>query len=366
MKCASTYTGIVLALCAASCATPRSSVPLQVEPPDQGAATSSLAAEAEPLRPLPPLTERERELARQLHAYVAELDEIGERNVAHPLELADATDWIVTQASSYGFEVRRQGFSVGDEVVQNLVVHVPGLRRGDHSVVVAARLDSPNGAGGSDDNASGVAALLCLTKAFVNKRALRSIDFVWLADGGGRERADGLGAQVFLDALKKEQRTVTAMVELHGLGAFADAPDSQQPLPGQPLTDSVARFIALSTYPQHANISDHFHAAFADSATLPVARFVELSDGADAAGQSAHLVFLAAGYPAMLVHDTHRYRYADWGGAGDTAERLDYERMARVVAALEPAILALSGPLGEPPREAGEAPDESGGNHPGQ
>ncbi len=337
----------------AGCATTQSADPVRPQPPSPEPSPQSPVQQAEALAPL---SAEQQEIAIELRHHLARLGEIGQRNVAHPLELADATDWVASELEGYGFVVRRQGFSVGDEVVQNLIVHIPGLRRGDHSVVIGARLDSPDGAGGADDNGSGAAALLCLAKRFIGKRALRSIDFVWFADGASRSRVDSLGAKAFLNGVQADKQTVTAMIELHGIGVFSDAPGSQAPLPDQPQADSTAQFIALSTYPQHAAVSDHFFAAFSRAATLPVARFVHLSDGADDSGQSAHLAFLAAGYPAMLVHDTHARRYEAWGTQADSAERLDFERMARVVTALQEGIFSVAAHGTNPARAADDRP----------
>lgn len=312
-----------------------------------------LAPAVEPSPPLPaepslpPLTVDEQQLERELRQLVGQLGELGPRSVEQPLELAEATDWVFQTLTEWGLSVSRQGFAYQDEVLQNLIVHNPGLRRGDHHVVVGARLDTPSKAGGADDNASGVAALMCLAKRFAGRRALRSVDFVWFTDAA--LRAPGAsGAVPFIAGSKKDDLTITAMVELHGLGVFNDAPNSQAEGADVVGAGSVASFIGVVGYPQHAVVSDHFFDALSASASLPVKRFTALSDGAPVPS-ALHLDFVAEGYPGILVFDTHKLRYPQFGSAEDVAEQLDYERMARVVAGLEQAVWALSGPQGQAP-----------------
>jgi hypothetical protein len=46
---------------------------------------------------------------------------------------------------------------------------------------------------------------------------------------------------------------------------------------------------------------------------------------------SAHASYWHEGYPALMITDTAFFRNPNYHGAGDTAERLDYARMAKVV-----------------------------------
>lgn len=336
---------VVPAACMLGCAGAGAPAPHVVE--TETAPTPGGAA-APPSQSLPELSADERQLASELRELVTRLGELGPRSVEQPLELADATDWVYETLTGWGLSVTRQGFSHGDEVLQNLVVSNPGLRRGDHHVVVGARLDTPSLAGGADDNASGVAALLCLAKRFAGRRTLRSLDFVWFTDAG--LRAPGAAGTVpFIAEAKKDGLTITAMLELHGLGVFSDAPGSQRESAEVVGAGDVASFIGVLAYPQHAVVADHFFAAFADATSMPVKRFTALSD-APPVRDALHLDFVAEGYPGILVFDTHGLRNPRFGGREDVAQHLDFERMARVVAGLEEAVLSLTGPEGEAPR----------------
>jgi hypothetical protein len=57
---------------------------------------------------------------------------------------------------------------------------------------------------------------------------------------------------------------------------------------------------------------------------------------------SDHLSYWQNGYPAVMVNNTAFLRNRNWHTEDDTPERLDYDRMAMVVAGLYHAVLDLS------------------------
>ncbi len=59
---------------------------------------------------------------------------------------------------------------------------------------------------------------------------------------------------------------------------------------------------------------------------------------------SDHWAFWQAGYPALMVTDTAPFRSREYHQEGDTPEKLDYDRLARVVAGLEKVIEELANP----------------------
>jgi hypothetical protein len=63
----------------------------------------------------------------------------------------------------------------------------------------------------------------------------------------------------------------------------------------------------------------------------------------EGAGWSDHWSFWQAGYPALMVTDTLPFRYGHYHLPTDTADRLDYDRVARVVDGLEAVLAELTG-----------------------
>ena len=56
-----------------------------------------------------------------------------------------------------------------------------------------------------------------------------------------------------------------------------------------------------------------------------------------------HWAFWQVGFPAVIVTDTGALRYPHHHQSTDTPDKLDFKRMARVVAGLEAAVFELAG-----------------------
>jgi hypothetical protein len=63
---------------------------------------------------------------------------------------------------------------------------------------------------------------------------------------------------------------------------------------------------------------------------------------------SDHWAFWQAGFPAVMLTDTAPFRYPAYHTEEDTPGRLDYDRLATVVAALAAVVLELAGDPGRP------------------
>jgi hypothetical protein len=75
---------------------------------------------------------------------------------------------------------------------------------------------------------------------------------------------------------------------------------------------------------------------------VPVVGNVLAQDLPFAAG-SDHWAFWKLGMPALLVTDAAAYRYKEHRQKTDLPDKLDFERMARVVSALKKTIADLAG-----------------------
>ena len=129
--------------------------------------------------PLPPLTEEQRTLEQELHSHVQTLaGQIGERNLFHHDRLVMAADYIRTTLAGAGYEVRRQPYEVEGKICENIEAEVRGSRRPDDIIVIGAHYDSVQGSPGANDNASGVAAMLALARAFAKTAPARTLRFV--------------------------------------------------------------------------------------------------------------------------------------------------------------------------------------------
>ena len=58
-------------------------------------------------------------------------------------------------------------------------------------------------------------------------------------------------------------------------------------------------------------------------------------------GRSDHWPFWQEGYPALMVTDTAPFRYPHYHTPEDTVDKIDFERMARVVRGLRSVVKTL-------------------------
>src|SRR5690606_23664438 len=107
--------------------------------------------------------------------------EIGERNAAHPWQLAAAADYVALQFEDLGLAVERLGYEVDGTPVQNLIVTIPGGAKADEVIVVAAPYDSALRGRGENASASGVGALLELGRLCRDAESQRTLRLVAFA-----------------------------------------------------------------------------------------------------------------------------------------------------------------------------------------
>ncbi|MGH8538608.1 MAG: M28 family peptidase, partial [Gammaproteobacteria bacterium] len=118
-------------------------------------------------------------LAERLQARVRKLaGEIGERNVFRSQALQAAADYLRAQWASLGYRVVSQSYEARGVRSENLEVTLPGVSRPSEIILIGAHYDSVKGSPGANDNASGVAALLELSRVLAQAKPARTLRFV--------------------------------------------------------------------------------------------------------------------------------------------------------------------------------------------
>ena len=326
------------AVSALACSAPR--------PPPASPPSAAPTVAPDPITRAVPLTGRELELRAELEGLTAHLvDTIGERNATAMWELAEAADWVANEFERDGYEVRRQGYAVGDEVMaQNLEVQVRGGRRGDQIVVVGAHYDSPAGSPGASD-ATGLAALLALSRSLKAFHPLRTLRFVAFGTSQSLTGGDSsaVGSAVYAQAARAAHDNLHAVVSLDSLGYFTDAEGSQQAPAGlEGTVPTRGNFIAFVGDLQASDLADGMLNVFTNEASIAAYDAILITPDPQL-GPSDALPFADLGIPAIRVTDTARLRHRGHGTNTDTLDHLDLGRAARVVAGLERALQKLAG-----------------------
>jgi Zn-dependent M28 family amino/carboxypeptidase len=268
-----------------------------------------------------------------------------EHNVGHPEALERSARYIESTLSGLGYAVSRQEFETEGVKVRNLEARRTGSGTGKpRIIVIGAHYDSARGAVGADDNGSGVAALLELARLLKSVQPaegleMRLIFYVneelpWF----GTEK---MGSLVHATGLAREERQVAAMLSLETIGWYSDAPGSQRyPFPFNLLYPSTGDFVGFVANLRSRTLLHRVIGSFRRHTAFPSEGAVGLESiaGVSWSDQWAYWKF---GWPAVMVTDTAPFRYPHYHTLRDTPDKLDYDRLARVVRGLEGVVRDL-------------------------
>lgn len=295
--------------------------------------------------PLAPLPAEELSLRDELRKDVEHLAvTIGERNLDRYGALQEAAKFIESQFLKAGYEVDRQIYEARDRECVNLEVEIAGAKRPEEIVIVGAHYDSAVGAPGANDNASGTAAMLALARRFAKSQPERTLRFVaFTNEEPPYFQKREMGSWIYAYRCSQRKENLVCVLSLETMGYFTDKPDSQRyPPPFGAVYPSVGNFIAVIGDVGSRKLVREVIASFRRYAEFPseggaVPSFVP------GAGWSDHWSFWQAGYPAVMITDTAPFRYRYYHTPEDTPDKLDFDRMARVVAAVEAIVGEFAG-----------------------
>lgn len=264
------------------------------------------------------------------------------RHGAHLGNTNRTADYIKTEFQKVGTgEVFDQWFEVGNNRYRNvsLLLGDPKAQR----VVIGAHYDACGPQPGADDNASGVAGLIELASLFARTELNSAVELV----GYPLEEPPWFGTKMMgsrkhVEHLLKESVVCRYMISLEMIGYFSDTPGSQQ----YPINllrlfyPHTGNYIMVVGNLDHRRLTREFKVGMKGATPLPVFSIcapvslpgIDFSD---------HRNYWQEGIPAIMITDTAFYRNQAYHTREDTADRLDYEKMARVVTGVFHAVKKL-------------------------
>jgi Zn-dependent M28 family amino/carboxypeptidase len=280
----------------------------------------------------------------RLHRHVTELaGVIGERNVFRPQALAAAADYVETCWTVDGYRPVRQWYETHGVRCANIEVTLPGTTEPDAFLIVGAHYDSVRGAPGANDNGSGVAALLELSRLARNASlpvSLRLVAFV--NEEPPFFLRSSQGSMVYARAARARRDDIRLMIALDELGCYSNEPSSQHyPPPLGFLYPHVANFIGLVSNLQSRREMLRFAAHFQAASDFPL-EHIATTSLVPGVSWSDHRSFWKTGYRAFMVTDTAFYRYRHYHRATDTPDKLAYPEFTAAADGLVRAVLAMA------------------------
>jgi Zn-dependent M28 family amino/carboxypeptidase len=263
------------------------------------------------------------------------------RDAGHPENLDRVAAYLRKAFTEAGGRVTDQPYRVGRTTYRNVVADFGPAS--NERIVIGAHYDTAGPYPGADDNASGVAGLLELARLLSGSDLPLTVELVaYTLEEPPYFRTQYMGSAVHAQALKAAGVKLRAMLSLEMIGYFTDAPDSQSfPAPGLSLLyPTTGNFIAVVGKLGQGSLVGQIRRAMAQATELPVhsiaaPRFLTGVDFSD------HASYWKAGYPAAMITDTAFYRNPNYHTRIDTAETLDYRRMAQAVTGVFAAVRGL-------------------------
>lgn len=270
--------------------------------------------------------------------------DIGERNVGRrPEALRAAARYIGEVWRGQGLAVTEETFSVGGQLVANLVAEQPGTNPGAGVLLVGAHYDTAAGTPGANDNASGVAVLLELPAALAGARRARTVRYVAFVNEELPYFATAdMGSRVHARGARRRGENVAGMVSLETIGYYTQAPRSQAyPFPLDRLYPSTGNFLAVVGNVRSRGLVRDFLRHFMAATDFPVEGAATL-ESVPGVGWSDHWSFWQEGYPAIMLTDTAPFRYPQYHGSQDLPDRLAWPDFARAAHGIIAAVQALA------------------------
>jgi Peptidase family M28 len=295
-------------------------------------------------RPLPPISSSQSELKGRLSTEVKYLSvTIGERNIWRAGSLQAVVGYLRSNLQEARYRVTERAYRVEGQEVSNLEVSIAGSEATADTVIVGAHYDTVAGTVGADDNATGVAALMELARLLRVSKPRQNLRFViFVNEEPPFFQTSRMGSLVYAQQLRRENVRVSAMISLEMLGFYSDAPGSQKyPALLGLLYPSRGNFVGFVGNSESRDLVRQSIRAFRESTNFPSEGIAAPAEW-PGIGWSDQWSFWQERYPAIMITDTALFRYPYYHTPLDTSDRLDFDRMARVVEGVQRVVESLA------------------------
>lgn len=274
------------------------------------------------------------ELKLRLHRIVKVIShDIGTRSYLETIKLNKTRDFIEEEIRRNSCHVQKQPFTAEGQTYQNIFTEIKGSKKPDEVFVIGAHYDTVAGTPGADDNASGIAGIIELSRLFAERPAAYTICLAaFCLEEPPFFRSEQMGSYLFARHLKKAGINIMGMISLEMIGYFSSREGSQYyPFPFfRFIYPKTGNYVAFVGNIRSRSLTKQFESAFRKVSSLPVESLNTASvvPGVDF---SDHLSFWRFNFPAFMITDTAFYRNPHYHSPGDTHDTLNYEKMAELV-----------------------------------
>jgi hypothetical protein len=294
--------------------------------------------------PLPPLSREQSELAARLSEDVRVLSTtIGERSIPRTGSLEATSEYLRMNLRQAGYTAVEERYSAGGQGVSNIEASLIGSDPANGTIVVGAHYDSVAETVGANDNASGVAATMELARLLQGSKLRRTVRFVFFVNEEPPYfQTNDMGSLVYARQLRHANVPVSAMISLETIGFYSDVSGTQKYPPVLGLFyPSRGDFIGFVGNQESRDLVRRSIRKFRESTSFPSEGVAAPADW-PGIGWSDHWSFWQEQYPAIMITDTAVFRYPHYHTQLDTYDKIDFQRMARVVEGVGRVVESLA------------------------
>jgi hypothetical protein len=290
------------------------------------------------------MNDDEHTMMRRLQAHVKTLaGDIGERNMWRPAALNAAAQYIEDEWNRQGYDVKRLTYQISGIPYPNLEVTLDGDVRRREILLVGAHYDSVMGSPGANDNASGVAALLEISREFAAIAPAMTVRFVaFVNEEPPFFMSNQQGSIVYAKLARDRGDDIRLMASLETIGWYSSEPRSQHYPPLFKLIyPDRANFIGMVSDFRSRTAMRRLAQAFRAHSDFPLQtaatfRFIPGVSWSD------HRSFWHYGYRGVMITDTAPYRYPHYHAMSDTPDKLAYPELCCVTLGLSAAFMEVA------------------------
>lgn len=269
--------------------------------------------------------------------------ELGPRNAFSYKRLQKCAEWIKKRWESQGYTVKSHTFFIQGKDYTNLEIEILGRKAPSEIVVVSAQYDTLPDSPGANNNASGVAVLLQLSKLLKNytpDRTLRLVNFVNEEDPFfGTE---WMGSFKYAERAYQQHEDIKVMLSIDAIGFYKNEPGSQKwPFPFSFFYPDRGNFLAFIGNFVSRKYMIQATMGFKKGSSFPIEAGV-VPKWTKGASWSDHYSFWKFGYPGIMVTDTGGFRSPFHTTKEDTMEKLNFEAMSRIVIGIYTSAVHLT------------------------
>ena len=251
------------------------------------------------------------------------------------LGLMSTRIFVKKRLSEYGV-VEEHFFKEGSDEGVNYILKLPGKNSKLDPLLIGAHYDGPIKSPGADDNASAVAALLELCRAFKKNPPKRS---VWMV-AFDQEEWGMLGSKALSKELKAKGQKLKLMVSLEMLAYTSENQD--YPLPAmKKIYGEKGDFIALVANTGCAVMLPGLASNMGKHVPTKVLPVPLGGDVLPDVRLSDHSPFWDQGYNAIMITDTSFLRNPHYHEITDTVDTLDFDFFCKVVEGVSNSLSIL-------------------------